>query len=95
MDTEKLLERLSVIFGKDESFFAYEMNNTEEFGEAPIVAEEGDYEGGGEYSMVVRHFKDLDVYVMQTGFYSSYNGTDWNDDFTIVKPVEKTITVYE
>ena len=40
-------------------------------------------------------FKNLDIYVKQTGFYSSYNGTDWNDDFTIVKPVEKTITVFE
>lgn len=95
MTTEKLLERLGEIFSEDESCFAYEMSNTEEFGEAPIVDEEGDTEGGGEYSMVVRHFKNLDVYVKQTGFYSSYNGTDWNDDFTIVKPVEKTITVFE
>jgi hypothetical protein len=95
MIQEKLLERLSELFEQEEGYFAYEMDDTEEFGEAPIVDEEGDTEGGGDFSMVVRHFKDLDVYVRQTGFYSSYNGTDWYNDFTIVKPVEKTITVFE
>ena len=95
MNTKKLLERLKELFSENENFFAYEVGNVEEFGEVPIVDEEGDCEGGGDYSMVVRHFKNLDVYVRQTGFYSSYNGTDWNDDFTIVKPVEKTITVFE
>lgn len=95
MTTEKLLERLGELFNDNEGYFAYEMNNTEEFGEAPIVDETGDCEGGGDYSMIVRHFKNLDVYVKQTGFYSSYNGTDWNKDFTIVKPVEKMITVFE
>jgi len=95
MTTEKLIERLGELFNDNESNFAYEMNNTEEFGEAPIVDEEGDTEGGGEYSMVVRHFKKLDVYIRQTGFYSSYNGTDWNNDFTAVNPVQKTITVFE
>ena len=95
MNTQKLLEILSELFEQNENYFAYEMDNTEEFGEAPIVEEEGDIEGGGDYSMVVRHFKNLDIYVRQTGFYSSYDGTDWNNDFTVVKPVEKTITVFE
>lgn len=95
MTVEKLLERLEEEFNNSEGYFAYEMDNTEEFGEAPIVDEKGDCEGGGDYSMVVRHFKNLDVYIRQTGYYSSYNGTDWNNDFTIVKPVEKMITVFE
>lgn len=95
MTTEKLIERLGELFNDDESNFAYEMDNTDEFGEAPIVDGKGDTEGGGDYSMVVRHFKNLDVYIRQTGFYSSYNGTDWNNDFTIVNPVQKTITVFE
>ena len=33
--------------------------------------------------------------LIETGYYSSYNGTDWNNDFEEVKPVQKTITVYE
>jgi len=95
MGIEKLLERLNELYQQEEGYFAYEMDSTEEFGEAPIVDEEGDCQGGGNYSMVVRHFKNLGVYVRQTGFYSSYKGTDWNNDFTIVKPVEKIITVFE
>lgn len=95
MNAQEIIEKLKEKFAKDEGYFAYKMDDTEEFGEAPIVAEEGDREGGGDYSMVVRHFKKYDIYIMQTGFYSSYNGTDWNNDFTEVKPVEKTITVFE
>jgi hypothetical protein len=91
----ELISRLKEIFETNENYFAYEMDNTEEFGEAPIVSEEGDREGGGEYSEVVRHFKKFDIYVRQTGHYSSYNGTDWYNDFTIVKPVEKMVTFYK
>lgn len=29
------------------------------------------------------------------GSHTSYTGTDWEDKMTIVKPAEKTITVYE
>ena len=71
------------------------MNETEELGNAPIIAEEGDCEGGGDYSMVVRHFEKFNIYIKETGYYSSYNGTDWNNDFEEVFPVQKIITVYE
>lgn len=64
-------------------------------GESELVHEEGNTEGGGEYSELVRYFKEHDVYLKQTGTYYSYNGTDWNDDYHEVKPVEKIITVYE
>lgn len=30
-----------------------------------------------------------------TGTYTSYSGDDWDDNLKLVKPVEKTITVFE
>lgn len=65
------------------------------FGNTEIVHEQGDCEGGGDHSEKVIHFKDHDVYIRVTGFYSSYDGTDWDNDWSEVKPKEKTITVYE
>lgn len=88
----KKLEELE-ISGSD---FAYEFDERKEFGLAPIVyEEEGDREGGGDYSCVVRHFTEHDVYIEVTGYYSSYNGTDWDGGFEIVRPVKKTVVVYE
>lgn len=45
--------------------------------------------------MVIRYFENFGIYIKETGYYSSYHGTDWNNDFEEVKPVQKTITVYE
>ena len=54
-------------------------------------------EGQGETWYVVYYFKDLDLYIKVDGFYQSYSGVSFNgwDDISIVRPVEKTVTVYE
>lgn len=53
-------------------------------------------EGQGERWWVTRHFVDHDVYIKTRGYYSSYNGTDFDYGIgEIVKPVQKTITVFE
>lgn len=65
------------------------------YGENKLVHEEGNCEGGGEYSELVRYFEDHDVYIKLTGTYYSYDGTDWNNDYHEVKLVERVITVYE
>jgi hypothetical protein len=53
-------------------------------------------EGEGERWYSVKYFKDHDVYIKTNGFYSSYNGTDFDYGYGYeVKPVQKTITVYE
>lgn len=66
------------------------------FGNSTVVDEEGGYEGGGEYVHRVRHFTDHNVFIKLEGFYSSYNGTDWDGyDYEEVKPVERTVTFYE
>lgn len=45
---------------------------------------------------IVYFFKEHNVYLLASGYYSSWSRTDWSDaDFCEVKPVTKTITVYE
>lgn len=55
-------------------------------------------EGQGERWESVKYFRDHDVYLKIRGFYQSYSGTDfpeeWDGVFE-VRPKEKTITVYE
>jgi hypothetical protein len=80
------------------SDFAYgEMENP-----LPIIGyweevEQHGGEGRGEDWYSVKYFKDQNIYIKTSGFYSSYNGTDFEDDVygEEVKPVSKTITVYE
>ena len=53
-------------------------------------------EGQGDVFETVQYFKDHDVYIKIEGFYSSYNGVDYDAyDFEEVVPAEKVITVYE
>lgn len=55
-------------------------------------------EGQGDYWYSVKHFSEKDLYVKVSGFYSSYLGTSFDsfeDELDIVRPVQKTITVYE
>lgn len=55
-----------------------------------------DREGGDYDTMVtVQHFKDHNVYISLSGYYSSQEGTTWDGDFKQVFPKQKTITVYE
>lgn len=53
-------------------------------------------EGEGNTWYTVKHFVDHDVYIRTDGWYSSYEGTEFEDGFgEVVSPKEKTITVYE
>lgn len=55
-----------------------------------------DREGSSYDTMVtVQHFKDHNVYISLSGYYSSQNGTEWDGDFKQVYPKTKMITVYE
>lgn len=60
------------------------------------VHSEGDCEGGGEHSEKVFAVLEGDQslsYIRVTGYYASYNGTDWNDDWTFVEP--RTVEVVQ
>ena len=55
-------------------------------------------EGQGDTWYVVYHFPNHDVYIRVDGYYQSYDGTEFYDGWGCckeVKPVQKTITVYE
>lgn len=44
----------------------------------------------------VKHFVDHDVYIRTDGYYQSYSGTDFYDGHgEVVRPTQKTVTVYE
>ena len=54
-------------------------------------------EGQGDTWYSVKHFVDHDVYIRVDGYYTSYDGTSFDGGWACcseVKPVEKTITVY-
>ena len=52
-------------------------------------------EGKGETYETVQYFKDHNVYIKLEGWYSSYDGVNFDDyDFEEVFPEEKTIVVY-
>lgn len=93
MRVEKIIQTLKDSREKSMEYLSDDLNKL--LGESELVHEEGNSEGGGEYSELVRYFKEHNVYIKQTGVYYSYNGTDWNGDYHEVKPTQKTITVYE
>lgn len=78
--------------------FAYEDYSHAELGLGEIKEIEqygGEDMGSTWYS--IKHFIDHDVYIKVSGYYSSYNGTDFDDyydDCSEVKPAQKTITVF-
>ncbi len=84
---------------RDVSEFAYEEYDSEKLGLGKV--EEIDQYGGegeGDHWHSVKHFKEHNVYIKVTGWYQSYNGTEFYDGWNCcseVKPIQKTITVYE
>jgi len=97
MNYQEILEVLKEkISNVDE--FAHEDYSNEELGLGEIqeIHQEGG-EGEGSHWESVKHFKDHNIYIKVTGYYQSYNGTDfsnWDRACSEVKPTEKTITVY-
>ena len=68
--------------------------NTLKLGKIENIEQVGG-EGEGETYYQVWYFVNHDVYIRINGFYTSYEGTDWNNNPYVVTPQEKTITVYE
>lgn len=83
---------------KEVEKFAYEDYDSEDLGlgEVEEVEQQGGMDEGSNWNSV-KHFKDHDVYIEVSSFYSSGYGTDFDgwDDCKEVRPQQKTITVYE
>lgn len=101
MNYTELISLLEKHYKEDVSEFAYHDPKkpellTEEIGEMVEVDQHGG-EGEGEDWWSVKHFPKHNIYVKVSGFYQSYNGTDFDgwEDCKEVKPQTKTITVYE
>lgn len=53
-------------------------------------------EGMGDDRWVVFYIEATGQYFKKSGYYASYDGTNWGDgDFAVVSPKEKVVTVYE
>ena len=98
MNFKEIVEKLDQLeVSKDE--FAHEDWDRkvikETFGEVKEVFHKGGSGQGEEWS-VVRYFADHDVYIRLDGFYTSYDGANFDDDeYFEVFPQTKTITIYE
>lgn len=67
-------------------------------GMVKVVEQEGGGEGQGEYANIVFQVvsENAEVrYFRKEGFYSSFDGIEWDGTFEEVTPVKKYITAYE
>ncbi len=78
------------------SDFAYgDFISPKEVGEFEEVKQHGGEDQGSDWYSI-KFFKDHNIYIKTTGYYTSYNGTDFEDGYGVeVKPEKKTITIYE
>lgn len=102
MDVKTLIEKLNKVISDNNisigSVVSYsDIDDIVEKMNTPIevVYQKGGREGQGEYVCGVIYFKKYNLYLKIEGFYSSYNGCDFEDDWFQVFPKSKTITVYE
>lgn len=68
-------------------------DNGSDLGKIEVVDHYGG-EGQGEDLYTVWHFVDHDVYIKAEGYYHSYDGGYYTSGWLIVRPEQKTITVY-
>jgi len=98
---KEILERVETYFEQDgqdrESAFGYHDFDQDELGLGTVLeVDQYGGEGEGERWWSTKHFVDHDVYIKIRGYYSSYNGTDFDYGYgEEVRPVQKTITVFE
>jgi hypothetical protein len=88
------LKELNVSTRKLAQDAAYDNDLEAVFGPIKTEASYGG-EGKGEDWFVVLNFVDHGVFIRVDGWYTSYDGTDFNKDPYEVVPRKKTITVYE
>lgn len=61
-----------------------------------VVCGDGEYEGeASREANIVMYFEDHDVFIKKEGYYTSYDGYNFDGDTKIVKPKQRVITYYE
>ena len=73
-------------------FDSYKWVEIPGFGRLEVVEYDGGGEGHGEYIYLV--FKIGDRYFRKTGYYASFDGSNWDGSLEEVEPFEKTVTDY-
>jgi len=96
MTAQEIIEKAKEL-GISVSEFAYGDFDTTPFGNVQLNLDRTGGEGEGSNWSSTHYFKDHDVYLKTSGYYLSYNGTEFDgwEDCVEVRPIEKTITVYE
>lgn len=93
-------EEILAVLKEESSLFDFAYNDVsfDEIGLGKvIVVDKYGGEGKGEEWYSVKHFIDHDIYIKVEGWYSSYEGAEfesWEECVKQVIPQEKTITVY-
>jgi hypothetical protein len=81
-----------------EAWYDYESRQIEGLGTATILDSVGGGEGGGEHvHKIVRvtNPQGDHRFFQKQGWYQSYDGTHWDGDLFEVRPVQRTVTVWE
>lgn len=96
MNFQEILNKLDEAEVDKNSFIHGEVDFNElGLGETKEVDSYGG-EGQGETYYTVVYFVDHDVYIKLSGFYTSYDGVSTDGyEYEEVKPIQKTITIYE
>lgn len=100
MDYKEIVEILKNNLDGVEDFAFSDFNPNElGLGEVKSIPEGSQGgEGRGEHWVRVFNFINHNIFISVTGFYTSYDGTDFSDGWDSLKeviPVTKTVVVYE
>lgn len=63
------------------------------YGDVEVMSRDTDYSDGQEERSLV--FRLGDKFYRKIGYYDSWNTYDWHGDLTEVKPIEKTVILYQ
>lgn len=86
--------------GYDGWWSEYETRRINGLGDVTLVQRVGGNEGGGDTVSLVFRVQAIDGfqgvrYFEKSGFYASYEGTEYDGPLIEVRPVQKTVTVFE
>lgn len=103
MNFQEILSALKESYGDSDSYescidrFAIDFNESSPAGGFIQVEQKGG-RGQGDEWYSVKYFPEHNVYIKVTGYYSSYDGTEFVDGWDSCKevsPVTKTVTTFE